>query len=80
MSLRGLSGYVRIHEGDYVVMCSDGVGDNVPEALIKELVVSWHGAGCTPQGMAEKLAARAARGPKLDDISVIVARVERIRT
>ena len=61
--------------GQYVVVCSDGLTDNMSPADIGEFFAEFAGKMRTKQ-LARRLAVEAqSRGLKADDISVVVARL-----
>lgn len=57
--------------GDRVMVCSDGLSDVVPPALMRDLLA----AGGTPAETAARLREAALAGPPTDNITVVVADV-----
>ena len=71
----GVTASHSLKAGQYVVVCSDGLTDNMSPADIGEFFAEFAGKMRTKQ-LARRLAVEAqSRGLKADDISVVVARL-----
>ena len=71
----GVTASHTLKAGQYVVVCSDGLTDNMSPADIGEFFAEFAGKMRTKQ-LARRLAVEAqSRGLKADDISVVVARL-----
>lgn len=63
-----------LEAGDVIVLCSDGVHGVVSSADLTALLLRTP----SPQAAAEALVARALAAPSLDNLTAIVARVDRV--